>query len=129
MFFCHAATFLLTSCGEDDPAVDTITTAPITLQNPSGVPQAGVKVYAYNEITWIVNNDNPNNANFEVTSGSNGIAVFENITSDLVFNVVNEFTQSFRFSAHYTINGVAKTKVISIPFVRGDDKSGVIIFN
>jgi hypothetical protein len=123
---------ILTSCSSDDdngPAEDNVTTAKITLNNSSGEPQSGIVVYAYNESTWSVIGDDPLFADFEVASGNDGIATFANLTTDTTFNELSNFTQTYRFSAHYSLNGTDRIKVKAISFNLGDDKTETIILD
>jgi len=122
---------ILTSCSSDDDSSssDDITTAEITLNNSNGEPVSGITVYAYSEETWSVIGDDPLFADFQSTSESDGVASFSNLTSDLTFNEINNFTHTFRFSAHYTLNGTDKIKVKAITFDLGDDKSDTIILD
>lgn len=80
-------------------------------------------VYAFQESTWEVIGDDPNFANFEKVSNEEGIAVFSNLTTDLTFNEISNYQQTFRFSVHYTQNDIEKVKVKAISFDLGDDKS------
>ena len=122
---------VLTSCSSDDDnsSEDNTTSAKITLQNSNGDPQSGIIVYAYNETTWQVIGDDPFFADFQVASGNNGNAKFSNLTTDATFSELNNFTQTYRFSVHYTLNGTDKTKVKAISFNLGDHKSETIILD
>ena len=123
---------ILTSCSSDDdnsPSGDKITSAKITLKNSSGEVQSGIVVYAYDESTWSVIGDNPSFADFQAASGNDGIATFPNLTTDIAFNELSNFTHTYRFSVHYTMNGTNKNKVKAITFVLGDDKTDTIILD
>ena len=120
----------LVACSSDDDAgQDEITSMMITLQNASGETESGIVVYAYDESTWSVIGDDPQFANFQASSNSDGIATFTNLTTDLTFNELSNNTQTFRFSAHYTLNGNTKTKVKAITFNLGDDKTDTLILD
>lgn len=122
---------LLIACSSDDDSGsdDKITSAEITLINENNEPISGVMVYAYQESTWEVIGDDPNFANFEKVSNEEGIAVFSNLTTDLTFNEISNYQQTFRFSVHYTQNDIEKVKVKAISFDLGDDKSEQIILD
>jgi len=122
---------LLTACSSDDDSGsdDKITSAEITLINENNEPISGVMVYAYQESTWEVIGDDPNFANFEKVSNDEGIAIFSNLTTDLTFNEISNYQQTFRFSVHYTQNDIEKVKVKAISFDLGDDKSEQIILD
>lgn len=122
---------ILTSCSseDDNPKQDDVTSVRITLQNLEGGTESGIVVYAYNESTWSTIGDNPLFANFQASSGNDGVATFSNLTTDLNFNELSNFTHTYRFSAHYTLNGNTKTKVKSITFDLGDHKTDTIILD
>ena len=122
---------LLIACSSDDDSGsdDKITSAEITLINENNEPISGVMVYAFQESTWEVIGDDPNFANFEKVSNEEGIAVFSNLTTDLTFNEISNYQQTFRFSVHYTQNDIEKVKVKAISFDLGDDKSEQIILD
>lgn len=122
---------LITACSSDDDSGsdDKITSAEITLINENNEPISGVMVYAYQESTWEVIGDDPNFANFEKVSNDEGIAIFSNLTTDLTFNEISNYQQTFRFSVHYTQNDIEKVKVKAISFDLGDDKSEQIILD
>jgi hypothetical protein len=86
-------------------------------------------VYAYDESTWSVIGDNPLFADFQAASDSNGVATFSNLITDLNFSELNNYTQTFRFSTYYSIDGENTIKVTAITFNRGDDKSQIIILD
>jgi hypothetical protein len=121
----------LISCSSDDDGneQDNVTSARITVQNSNGGTESGIVVYAYDESTWSVIGDDPMFADFQASSGNDGIATFTNLTTDLTFNELSNNTQTFRFSAHYTLNGNATTKVKAITFNLGDDKTDTIILD
>lgn len=119
---------MLTSCLSNDYILNKKTSAKITLQNSNGEIKPRITIYAYDERTWETIGDNPQFANFQVASGNDGIATFTNLTTDF-FNKLSNFTQTYRFSVHYNLNGTDVTKVKAITFNLGDDKSGTIILN
>ncbi len=121
---------IFSSCSsDDDNSQDKVTSAKITIKNSSGDTVSGIVVYAYDEQTWSVIGDDPFFADFQAASGNDGVATFSNLTSDLAFNELNNFSHTFRFSAHYNLNGTDKTKVKAITFNLGDDKSDTIIID
>ena len=122
---------ILTSCSSDDDnnTEDNATSAKITLVNINGDEQSGIVVYAYDESTWSVIGDDPLFADFQVATESDGIATFTNLTTDTAFNELTNFTQTYRFSVHYTLNGTDNVKVKAITFDLGDDKTDTIILD
>ena len=121
----------LISCSTDDDGneQDNVTSARITLQNVNGSPASGVVVYAYDETTWQLFGDSTQFADFQVASDNNGIANFTNLTTDLNFNELSNFTETYRFSAHYTLSGNPKTKIKAITFNLGDDKTDTLVLD
>lgn len=86
-------------------------------------------IYAYNESTWQIMGDDPQFADFQSASGNNGISTFSNLTTNLTFNSLSNYLQTFRFSVRYELNGVKKVKVKAISFDLGDNKTDTIILN
>jgi len=135
LIFLFLSFAVLSACSSnDDSASDSAvdnskTKATIILKNASGAAVSNIVVYAYDETTWEIIGDNPLFADFQAASDSQGISNFENIFSDSAFRPSNNFQNTFRFSAHYTLNGNAKTKNIAITFTKGETKSGTIILN
>lgn len=121
----------LISCSTDDDGneQDNVTSARITLQNVNGSPASGVVVYAYDETTWQLFGDSTQFADFQVASDNNGLANFTNLTTDLNFNELSNFTETYRFSAHYTLSGNPKTKIKAITFNLGDDKTDTLVLD
>ena len=124
--FLLIGTLIACSSDDDSGSTDTVTSLELTLEDPNGDPVSGIVVYAYDENTWSVIGDDPQFADFQASSDSNGVATFSNLTTDLNFSELNNFMQTFRFSAHYTINGNDTNKVTAITFNRGDDKTQTI---
>ncbi|MFI8379087.1 hypothetical protein [Leeuwenhoekiella sp. NPDC079379] len=121
---------LLSSCSSDDNASENkITTAAITLTDSNGEAVSGIVIYAYNETTWSVIGDDPQFADFQAASDNDGIAVFSNLTTVINFSELNNYSQTFRFSAHYSLNGTNKIKVKAISFNLGDTKSDTIVLD
>ncbi|WP_028374703.1 hypothetical protein [Leeuwenhoekiella sp. MAR_2009_132] len=121
---------LLSSCSSDDNASENkITTAAITLTDSNGEAVSGIVIYAYNETTWSVIGDDPQFADFQAASDNDGIAVFSNLTTAINFGELNNYSQTFRFSAHYSLNGTNKIKVKAISFNLGDTKSDMIVLD
>lgn len=105
------------------------TSAVISLEDSSGDPVSNVVVYAYDENTWQVIGDDPFFADFESASDASGIAEFSNLESPTRFNTVTNNTHTFRFSAHYSINGSDRVEVVAITFDKGERKTGKIILD
>lgn len=124
--FLLIGTLIACSSDDDSGSNDTVTSLELTLEDTNGDPVSGIVVYAYDQNTWSVIGDNPQFADFQASSDSNGVATFSNLTTDLNFTELNNFTQTFRFSAYYTINGNNTNKVTAISFNRGDDKTQTI---
>ena len=131
LIFLFLSFAVLSACSSDDDSTsdNSKTKATITLKNSSGDAVPNIVVYAYEQDTWEVIGDQPLFADFQASSDSQGIATFANITSQTNFNDINNNTNTFRFSAHYTLNGASKKKVIAITFKKGDTKSETIILN
>ena len=124
------AVITLTACSSDDSSSsNSKTKAMITLQKTSGEPISNLTVYAYEQDTWEVIGDKPLFADFQAASDSQGVATFSNIYKETSFNSINNNTNTFRFSAHYTLNGIDKIKVVAITFQKGDTKSETLILN
>lgn len=124
--FLLIGTLIACSSDDDSGSNDTITSLELTLEDTNGDPVSGIVVYAYDEDTWSVIGDDPQFADFQASSDSNGVATFSNLTTDLNFTELNNFTQTFRFSTYYTINGNDINKVTAISFNRGDDKTQIV---
>lgn len=124
--FLLIGTLIACSSDDDSGSNDTVTSIELTLEDTNGDPVSGIVVYAYDEDTWSVIGDDPQFADFQASSDSNGVATFSNLTTDLNFSELNNFTQTFRFSAYYTINGNETNKVTAISFNRGDDKTQTV---
>lgn len=127
ILFLFAA--ILMSCSSDDNAPDTVTSMKLTLRSASLTPASNISVYAYDQTTWQVIGNNPLFADYETASGSDGVATFSNLYSELTFNELSNFTQTFRFSASYSINGTNRTKVLAVTFNQGDKKTEVLILD
>lgn len=126
------AVFTLVSCSKEDEQKDIDnrkTSAIIELEDKSGDPISNIVVYAYDEDTWKVIGDDPLFASFESASDDSGVATFANVESPVYFNELSNYTHTFRFSAHYSINGTNKVEVISITFNKGDHKTGKLILD
>lgn len=122
-----AMTVLLSfnSCSKDD---SNKTNATIKVTDSKG-PVSGIVVYVYEETQWSVIGDDPQFAQGQASTNSDGVATFSNLEYNLVFNGINNNQNTMRFSAHYTINGVKKTKVTAITFSKGDSKTGSLYLN
>jgi len=107
---------------KDEPTPKTVTNAKITLNSANG-PVEGITVYVYDEDKWEIMGDSPNMATGQAASDENGVARFSNLEYPTVFNQINNNQNTMRFSAHYSLNGVNKTKVKAITFSKGDSKS------
>lgn len=117
----------ISSCEKEEE--DEITSLVLTLTDTNNNPVSGVVVYAYDENTWAIIGDDPLFADFQAASNSSGIATFPDLTSATRFSSLNNNTHTFRFSAHYSVNGVNRYKVTAISFVLGDDKSQTVILD
>lgn len=118
----------ISSCKKDekeDPQPQTVTNAKITLTSANG-PVEGIVVYVYDEDKWEVMGDSPNMASGQAASNSEGVARFSNLEYPTVFNTINNNQNTMRFSAHYSLNDVNKTKVKAITFQKGDSKSATL---
>ena len=73
LFICSFT--LLASCSKD-VAKEVATSAEITLKSSSDVPISGITVYAYDQTTWEMIDDNSLFANSQSTSTEAGKAVF-----------------------------------------------------
>lgn len=120
-------TVMFTSCTKDEDKRNT--NATIVLLDRQGRPVKGIVVYAYTEDTWMVMGDNPFFADGQASSNANGEAIFSNIEYPTCFNGINNYQNTFRFSAHYTHNLLPKIKVIAVTFNKGDSKKETIILN
>lgn len=121
---------IATACSSDDDSSNSSKTkAIIKLQDSDGEAVSNVMVYAYEETTWEVIGDQTNFADYQAASNNNGEAIFENIHSETAFSELNNYQNTFRFSAHYTLNETEKTKVVSITFNKGDTKTETLILN
>ena len=121
---------VLTACSSDDSSSTNSTTkAVLILKSTTGTPVSNVVVYAYDEINWELIGDETQFADFQASSDSEGKATFNNIFTNTTFYEINNFTNTFRFSAHYTLNGVDKTKVVAITFKKGESKAETITLN
>ena len=99
------------------------TKATILLTTSSGKPASGITVYAFDQDKWSIIGDDPLFADGSAASDTSGKAIFTNIEYTNVFNAINNNQNTFRFSAHYSIGGVNKTKVSAVTFVKGDQKT------
>jgi hypothetical protein len=123
---------MITSCSSDDDnsnTEDKVTSVAITLKKTTGEAVAGMMVYAYSEPTWDVIGDDPLFADFAVASDNNGVATFTDLTTATTFTEITNFTHTYRFSVHYSMDGTDKTKVKAISFGLGDDKTDTQILD
>ena len=121
---------IMTACSKDDDSSDNTTTkATIVLKDANGSAVSNVVVYAYEEDNWELNGDETFFADYQASSNNEGKAEFSNIYSDLDFNEINNYQNTFRFSAHYTLGGISKTKVVAITFNKGDNKTETLTLN
>jgi hypothetical protein len=118
-------TVLVISCSKDDDneVEKSITSASLILKKSNGDLVAGISVYAYDQDIWQLIGDNTNFANGQSASDANGNAAFSNLEYPTIFNDINNNQHTFRFSAHYSLNGVNKKKVTTITFQKGDQKT------
>ena len=119
----------LNSCSKDDDAATTaMTNAKITVTDANG-RVSGMVVYVYDETTWEVIGDDPIFAEGQASTDEQGIATFSNLEYPTTFNDINNNQNTMRFSAHYSLNGVEKTKVTAITFTKGESKTGTLLLN
>jgi hypothetical protein len=118
----------LTSCSKDKEDENT-TSATIILKDSNNRAVSGIEVYAYDQSKWTVVGDEPNLATFQSASDDDGIAIFNNLYNPIYFSEINNYTNTFRFSAHYSLNGVNKTKVKAVSFKMGESKTETIILD
>ena len=121
----------LASCEKDEIlnqiTFPTKTGVKITLKNTSDQFVSGISVYAYTNEVYATNGDNTANANQTIISNTEGKANFSNIEYANTFSGTN--IQSYQFSAHYTLNSVAKTKVVPLTLNQGEVKNLTIILD
>ena len=130
LLFLVTSSSLITSCSNDDDAKEQTTTqATLLLRTAQQEPVDGIIVYAYDEDTWQLLGDDPMFAVGQAASNSEGEAIFESLDYPTVFNDINNFQNTFRFSAHYQINGNPTTKVKAITISQGDDITETIILD
>lgn len=116
------------SCSSDDKKEEKTTNAKILVLGPNGVA-TNMVVYVYDEITWDVIGDNTSFADGQAATNAEGVATFTNLEYPNTFNANNNNQNTMRFSVHYLKNGVHKTAVTPITFMKGDTKSETIILN
>lgn len=113
---------MFVSCSKDDDKITSVTNATVILKNPSGQPVSGIAVYSYSEDSWLVDGDNSFFSNQNIISNAEGIATFNNLEYTGTF-FPNENQETYRFSAHYNLNGVNKKKAIGLTFNKGENKT------
>ena len=137
-FLMYTAVLLLTAittfaCSKDKDDKDenskVTTSVTIQLRDLLGNPIKGIRVYAYDEATWEVIGDIPLHASFQVVSDDAGNATFTNLDKGTQFTTLNNYTNTFTFSAHYTLNNNSKTKRVSITLKKGDNKTEKLVLN
>lgn len=129
ILFLFAFIGILSACSSDDNSTAKVTKATLALKDASGQSVSGITVYAYDQDTWEVIGDNPLFAEGQAASDANGNAIFNNIEYANSFNDINNNQNTFRFSAHYTLGGTAKTKVTAITFTKGEQKTESVTLN
>lgn len=131
IIFTICAFLVLASCDKDDVlnqiTFPSKTGVKITLKNTSDQVVSGVSVYAYTNEIYTAGGDNTANTNETIVSNSEGKANFNNIEYANTFS--NNNAQSYQFSAHYTLNSVAKTKVVPLNLNQGEVKNLTIILD
>lgn len=113
---------MFASCSKDDDNTTTVTNATVILKNASGQPVSGITVYSYSEDSWLVDGDNSFFSNQNVISNAEGKSTFSNLEYTGTF-FPNEDQETYRFSAHYTLNGVNKKKAVGLTFNKGEAKT------
>ena len=121
LLFTAITTFACSKDKDEDKA----TSATIQLVDLLGKPVKGVRVYAYDHMLG----DETFHATFQVVSDDAGNATFTNLDKGTQFTSVNNETNTFTFSAHYTLNNSSKTKRVSITLKKGDNKTEKLLLN
>ena len=126
-------TVFTVSCSKDEnnssSTQNTITKATIVLKKTNGEVVTGISVYAYEQQTWQIMGDDPAFADGQAASDATGSAIFSNIEYPTTFTSLNNNQNNFRFSAHYSLNGVNKTKVTATTFNKGQQKIETVILD
>lgn len=125
--FLAGITIVFIACSKNND--DEATSATIQLVDLLGKPVKGVRVYAYDQDTWNMMRDETFHATFQVVSDDAGNATFTNLDKGTQFTSVNNETNTFTFSAHYTLNNSSKTKRVSITLKKGDNKTEKLVLN
>ncbi len=115
----------LVGCSSDDDKKTT--NAQVTVKTTSGIAVSGITVYAYGEDTWSVSGDDTFFADGQSVTSSTGVAKFDNI--EYPFTYVGNNQETFRFSAHYSKNGVNYTKVVGQTITKGESAVVTITVN
>lgn len=118
----------VSSCDSDDED-NNKTSVTIVLKDSNGNRVPNMVVYAYDESTWSVIGDDPFFASFQSASNTDGEAKFDNVYSETNFTTINNYQNTFRFSAHYSINGVSKKKLVPITLKKGENRTETMILN
>ena len=125
LLFTAITTFACSKDKDEDKA----TSATIQLVDLLGKPVKGVRVHAYDQDTRNMMGDETFHATFQVISDDAGNATFSNLDKGTQFTSVNNETNTFTFSAHYTLNNSSKTKRVSITLKKGDNKTEKLVLN
>lgn len=125
ILFLTLGIFIACSKDENPSFVSEIAKATIILKDVNGNRVPNIPVYAYEEFNWIVNGEDPFYANYTKVSNVEGEAFF----SDINFNETNDSQLTFVFFAHYTLEGINKTKGVSVTFNRGSNKTETLILD
>lgn len=120
----------ISSCSnEGDSQSQSITNATIIIYDASGALAPGITVYAYDKEAWDLSGDNTFYANGQAVSDANGIVLFSNIEYLNTFNALNNNQNTFHFSAHYSVGGVSKTKVLTQVFIKSQQRTLPLTLN
>ncbi|MBS1764000.1 MAG: hypothetical protein JSS90_03410 [Bacteroidetes bacterium] len=98
----------LTSCEKEE--ITKTTTANIK-QTSATSTVSRITFYTNDQDARNIHGDNKSFATGQPTSNSDGIVVFSKMDYPTVFNSINNSQNNFRFSTHYSVNGIYKTKV------------------
>ena len=121
---------VLLSCNTDDEVdeiLNNLTIAVIKTVNIDDNTLSNIKVYAYLENNWLENGDDTTKADRNFTTTNTGLASFS------INYIPNTFTSNHQekiyFSAHYVLDGINKTKFVSLILKKGNRKNTTLILD
>lgn len=127
LLFLTTSLLVATSCSKDDDVTpaprSTVTKANVLVIDGDGNPVENMIVYAQSEDNYDTNGASSTNANFQATTGTDGIAKFENIYSETDFNSANNFTNLYSFSIFITSGSSVATYTVGETFTSGQEKT------